>query len=58
MFWLKACPRCRGDIYLESNELEGNELHCMQCGFRRFVTQAATLGEVKNQEQSVIPRAA
>ena len=36
MFWLRACPRCRGDLYLERNELGDNEVYCLHCGFRRF----------------------
>ena len=36
MFWLRACTRCQGDLYLEPSEHEGEELYCMQCGFRWF----------------------
>ena len=36
MFWLRACPRCQGDLYLERSEYEGEELYGMQCGFRWF----------------------
>lgn len=31
MIWLKACPRCRGDLFLE-RELEGIGVRCLQCG--------------------------
>lgn len=40
MFWLKACPRCRGDLCLERNELGEAEIICIQCGLRRFGTPA------------------
>jgi hypothetical protein len=33
MIALKACPRCRGDMFLE--RLVGDaELLCLQCGYR------------------------
>ena len=28
--WLKACPRCRGDLY-RRDEPEGPEIACLQC---------------------------
>lgn len=31
MFWLKACPRCRGDLH-EVRELDGRYVSCLQCG--------------------------
>lgn len=31
MMWLKACPRCRGDIYLEKDIFE-SYMKCLQCG--------------------------
>lgn len=31
MIWLKACPRCRGDVYPEKDVFETN-LKCLQCG--------------------------
>ena len=37
MFKLKGCPRCKGDLYLDRNELEDEEAYCLQCGYRRFV---------------------
>ena len=36
MFWLRACPRCRGDLYQERNELGDSEVYCLHCGLRRF----------------------
>ena len=32
MLYLKACPRCRGDLVLEA--LDYDELVCLQCSFR------------------------
>ena len=32
MLYLKGCPRCRGDIYADSDEY-GAYRQCLQCGF-------------------------
>ena len=32
MLYLKACPRCRGDIKFV-NDIYGPVLKCLQCGF-------------------------
>lgn len=31
MMWLKACPRCRGDLY-EGRDHFGAYIECAQCG--------------------------
>jgi len=31
MMWLKACPRCHGDLVLDS-DYYGNYVSCIQCG--------------------------
>ena len=36
MIQFKACPRCWGDLELESNEMGDVEASCVQCGLRRF----------------------
>ena len=36
MIYFKACPKCRGDIQLQSDNT-GHALHCLQCGFERAV---------------------
>lgn len=33
MLYLKACPRCRGDVQFV-NDVYGPFLGCLQCGFR------------------------
>ena len=34
VMWLfKSCPRCGGDMYIESDE-DGTFKHCMLCSFR------------------------
>ncbi|MDP2673688.1 MAG: hypothetical protein Q8Q00_02140 [Dehalococcoidia bacterium] len=32
MYWLKACPRCRGDLHEES-DFFGAYVACIQCGY-------------------------
>lgn len=36
MFWLKACPRCKGDLFLDINT-RGKDIVCLQCGYRRYI---------------------
>ncbi|MBI3969499.1 MAG: hypothetical protein HY329_27965 [Chloroflexi bacterium] len=31
MMWLKSCPRCQGDLYLE-HDIEFSSVKCIQCG--------------------------
>lgn len=31
MIWTKSCPRCRGDLILES-DVHGSFVSCLQCG--------------------------
>ena len=40
MFYFKACPKCRGDLYKERNDFEDEELYCIQCGYRWFAMPA------------------
>ena len=58
IFWLRACPRCRGDLYMELNELDDEEIYCMQCGYRTFRTSLAAMGRVGAQVEPALPRAA
>ena len=37
MFWLKACPKCHGDLYKEI-DIYGPYIACMQCS--RYLTKA------------------
>ena len=34
MMFLKACPKCRGDVVLDK-DLYGRYVRCLQCGFLR-----------------------
>ncbi len=35
MMLLKECTRCGGDMFVE-NDLDGIDLVCLQCGYRRM----------------------
>lgn len=32
MYWLKACPRCHGDLHAEKDYF-GDYVACIQCGY-------------------------
>ncbi|MBF8286211.1 MAG: hypothetical protein HW393_25, partial [Dehalococcoidia bacterium] len=32
MYWLKGCPRCRGDLH-EETDFYGAYVACIQCGY-------------------------
>ena len=34
MFYFKACPKCHGDLYLDSDGY-GSFIECVQCGLLR-----------------------
>lgn len=44
MFWLKACPRCHGDLYQEK-DLFGSYLACLQCGHELSVMEELYLND-------------
>jgi hypothetical protein len=37
MFWLKGCPRCKGDLH-EDKDKYGSYVSCLQCGYHRSNT--------------------
>jgi hypothetical protein len=42
MFWLKKCPRCRGDLISES-DVHGAYVSCLQCGHMLSAAEEASL---------------
>jgi len=42
MYWLKACPRCRGDLHQES-DFYGPYVACIQCGYVLNASEEETL---------------
>lgn len=41
-FWLRSCPRCRGDIF-EERALGSVDMVCIQCGHVLTAVQEMTL---------------
>ena len=41
MLYLKACPRCHGDLLLQEVVLGETELNCLQCGYAASVRPPA-----------------
>ena len=42
MYWLKGCPRCRGDLHQES-DIFGVYVACIQCGYVLNAREEETL---------------
>ncbi len=40
MWYLRACPRCRGDLYVDQKPGEEQAMVCLQCG-HDFTPRAA-----------------
>ncbi|MBI4498461.1 MAG: hypothetical protein HY689_11245 [Chloroflexi bacterium] len=40
--WLKACPRCHGDLFIEYLP-DGEEITCLQCGHHLPTAMTAKL---------------
>ena len=38
MLYLKACPRCNGDVHFAA-DIDGPYLQCLQCGFSRELVE-------------------
>ena len=38
MFWLKTCPRCKGDLFPD-NDSWGQCIVCLQCGYRVYLSR-------------------
>lgn len=57
-WYLKACPRCQGDIYLEREDEKDSEIvaHCLQCGFEKNVARYTAISNYV--WQSAAPSAA
>ena len=51
MMWLKACPRCQGDLF-EGVDFDGPVVQCLQCG------RSAASPSRARSHQSTSPRRA
>ena len=43
MFWFKSCPKCRGDLYRNSDAY-GTYIACMQCSHYLSQVEEARVG--------------
>ena len=48
--WLKACPKCEGDLYLQ-HEIDGKDIVCAQCGYTRHILPEHIRVTVRQQRQ-------
>ncbi len=55
MFWLRACRKCHGDLY-RNTDVFGTYIACLQCGSYPTETEQAWLG-LNASELSVQPMA-
>ena len=49
MFYLKACEKCHGDLYLEK-DMYGSFLECIQCGSVKDVAVSENFGAFTSQQ--------
>lgn len=54
MFWLKACPKCQGDLYAAGDHY-GSFVVCLQCG-RESVPGRLTRERQRNPELAAVSR--
>ena len=50
MMWLKACPRCKGDLYQETDRF-GRYVSCAQCGLSISDAKASVLAGFAKREK-------
>ncbi len=55
MFWIKACPRCSGDLYVD-NDQYGSFVSCLQCGLNREVCSQPGEPLLMASEPSTLPQ--
>ena len=39
LLWLKTCPRCKGDLFLDNDPLR-SDIVCLQCGYRIYPSRS------------------
>lgn len=43
--YLRACPRCHGDVFLDEDPFTGAHLACLQCGHALTPSEERALAE-------------
>ena len=54
MYWLKACHKCGGDLFEES-DIYGSYFKCLQCGHYSSREEPAHSSELFSKESSLDP---
>ena len=54
MFWLKSCPRCRGDLH-EGLDFYGPYIACLQCGHYLGEAEEVVLKYLSRRGKEVRP---
>ena len=55
MFFFKACPKCHGDLYVDSDSY-GSFVECLQCGFLRDMeVDGVAMGNTIIQDAGSLP---
>jgi hypothetical protein len=55
MLWLKACPRCHGDVQ-DGSDRYGPYVACIQCGYYLSFPEEALLGRAGRREPGLAAR--
>ena len=50
VFWMKACPRCKGNLFLDQ-DASNRDVVCLQCGYRRGSNRLDLPKTVNNPEE-------
>jgi hypothetical protein len=53
MFWQKSCPRCKGDLYQDS-DVSGIYVACFQCGHYLTVPYSSPKGALRHSIETTI----
>ncbi|MBI2322055.1 MAG: hypothetical protein HYU88_08185 [Chloroflexi bacterium] len=51
--YLRCCPRCRGDVFVEQDIFGGTSLSCLQCGHVLTAAEEQTLLDRVHRARSV-----
>ena len=56
-FWLRACPKCAGDLELQ-HDIAGPYIHCVQCGLELSPGQVRRLYHIPAGPSGAVAEAA
>ena len=50
---LHSCPRCNGDLFIESDEEDDVYEECLQCGYRKLLSIRLVVKKHEQRQQRV-----